>query len=189
MFTFKKFAVLAVTGFFASSMLVACGDDTDDPVPVNPSYGFKEAATVKLGGVGNNDYGSSIDVDVSPFKVYKVGELTTSVISKIDLVYDGTNIYSPNGVTVPDNNLNDKYDGVNNGTLLFRASSAETADDLVDAFYAADDDNALTYGVIPSTVTKFGLLTSESNLALVKINNEDKTAQILEVLINWTDGD
>jgi len=101
MFTMKKFALLAVAGFVATSMF-ACSDDGDDedednaPPPVNFGDGWAAQGNVTLGGSGNSEIGSFLDVDVNPFKVYTLSQAKENK-DKIDLIFDGNNFLTPGG--------------------------------------------------------------------------------------------
>jgi len=126
MFTMKKFAVMTAVGFMAS-LMVACGDDPDEDCTDNPSLpecqqpssssgnggevwtlddltgaGWAAKYTVTLGDA-NATPGSFLDIDTLfkggsniPFTISTVG----IVKDKIDLIYDGTNLFTPVGCAV-----------------------------------------------------------------------------------------
>jgi len=187
MFTFKKFAVLAISGFIATSMF-ACSDTTDeedDPDAVPPNY-ILEDNEAALGGANNSVYGSSLDIDVTPFKVYKIGELTATVVDKIDLIFDGTNIWTPNSIKVSTDataaTLKAKYANANSGAFIFAVPANITTDEqaIINAYNDALDDNADDLIINNTSVgKKFGVQSSTGNiLALVEIKDKDPAAGV-----------
>jgi len=112
MFTMKKFAVLAIAGFFASSM-IACSEVEDDPDdssssttnPSSPSGGWTlsdlsgagwSKKEVTLGDI-NSGTGSFLDVDDNFNVITQGGALAAK--DNIDIIYDGTNLWTPYGCT------------------------------------------------------------------------------------------
>jgi len=123
MFTMKKFATLAVAGFFAASMF-ACSDDPEDEAgssssDVTPSSasqganwslsditgtGWTKTATIVIGGSNNSSVGSALDIDALATAaiptVYNVGNGTGPAATNkqsVDLLFDGSNLFTPAG--------------------------------------------------------------------------------------------
>jgi len=174
MFTFKKYALVGVVALAALSM--SCSDDKDDPAPEPPKYnvGAGEAA---LGGVSNSAYGSSLDIDAN--HVYMIADLSASVVNEIDLIFDGTNIWTPNTIKTSTDSkaatLKSKYTGSNSTATIFSVpATAATDADLIAAFIASPDGVDL---VISDTSVgkKFGILTNSTDqrIALVEVKQKD----------------
>jgi len=183
MFTFKKFAAVGVAAFAAFTF--SCSDTDDDGDGTTPKdYGFSaEKADIQLGGSGSTT-GSSLDIDDN-FKVYSSGQLTAAVAANIDLVFSGTVIYTPAGAVANNYLANSLAGGATNGVFFFDVpSSTSTANDLVDAFQASDDE--LT-AITPANGKKFGVLTSDEALALVIINDKGSAATVLKIDVKRID--
>jgi len=121
MFTMKKFAMLAVAGLLATSML-ACTEDTDEEGDDSSSSGgtsspsssvwtvsdisgsgWTKKTSITLGSAAHATLGSFLDVDgtitdkgAGDVVRYKVGEAGAHK-DDIDLIYDGTNLWTPAG--------------------------------------------------------------------------------------------
>jgi len=140
--------------------------------------GFERVQEVELGGT-TATIGSSLDIDATPFKVYKISELTGNK-EKIDLVFDGTKVWT--AATIGEasaGSLSTAFAGINNYVCLFEVpSSTKTVEDLENAYEAAEscvENVSITAGL------KFGVRTSEENYALVVVNSN--TAQILTIKV------
>jgi len=121
MFTMKKFAMLAVAGLLATSML-ACTEDTEEDDDSSSSgggtsspsgsawtvsdisgSGWTKKTSIALGSAAHATLGSFLDVDGNITATgggdvirYKVGEVGTHK-DEVDLIYDGTNLWTPAG--------------------------------------------------------------------------------------------
>jgi len=185
MFTFKKYALVGVAALAALSM--SCSDDTDDEI----SYEFDRESVPTLGSPSNPDIGSSANLDANPVGIHKIGELP-NVKNEIDLVYDGGNLCSPKGITTtkPTSSLGSAFTGVDNGVLFFDAQGATNADDLVEAMWVAqpeskggDGGGFLDACLSAGEGRIFGVITNTTNLALVKVNKTDATAQTITLYV------
>jgi len=119
MFTMKKIATLAVAGFLATSMF-ACsdpeeGDDSSSSVDPSstsqeqnwsladiPAANWTKTATITFGGNNNTSVGSALDIDAlvgaAVPTIYKISDGTAAANKdKVDLLFDGTNLYTPEG--------------------------------------------------------------------------------------------
>lgn len=100
MFTMKKFAILALSGFIASSM-IACGEDGDDddggttpPVQLPTSWG--KSGSVTLGNGDKGSAGSFLDADTYPLSAITKAN-AASKKDVIDLVLTGDKLITPLG--------------------------------------------------------------------------------------------
>jgi len=187
MFTFKKYALVGVAALTAFT--ISCsnkGDDTPDP---DQEWSYDKTDSVTLYGSGSNAGGSSLDIDGTSFRVYTATELnaTPALKSNIDLVFDGQNIYTPAGIAsaspaVP--TLTALFAGVGAEVALFAVpSTASSANDLV---AAVEDDDTEWYDdvVVAANGKKFGVVTSEGNLALVQVTSVDTGTQLLVIAVS-----
>lgn len=182
MFTFKKFAAVGVAAFVALSMSSCSDDPADDPPPPSFDVGEGEAA---LGGVNNSEYGSSLDIDAN--KVYKISAVTASVANDIDIIFDGTNVYTPNSIKVSTaasvSELKGKYTNSTSTALIFPVSSSTTTDDgLRDDFAEYEGEDTIISNT--SKGKKFGVLTSTGDaLALVTVKEKEGESILVTLLI------
>jgi len=180
MFTFKKFAAIGVAAFTALT-ISSCSDTEDDEEEGSSKPSFNVGAgEVVLGGINSTD-GSSLDIDAND-KVYKLSEVTSSIANEIDVIFDGTNVWTPNSVKSSSvSSLKSKYTSSTSTALIFNVpASAETDDDLIDAFQNAPDEDAV---VVASKDKKFGVLSSTGSiLALVTIKDKDGENVLLKLL-------
>jgi len=165
MFTMKKFAVLAVAGFMASSM-IACGPDEDDEdedgssssngggTSASSSWETSDVGSgwvvreETLGDLSNSSIGSSLDIGANSLTVYKAGA-AAGVKEKIDVIYDGTNFWTAYGCGASSSNcgLKSTFSGVaetqSSVFYIIPASLApsQSYDDWIAAFPRADRDN------------------------------------------------
>jgi hypothetical protein len=98
----KKFAMLAVAGFIASS-LVACGDDSeedddDDGTPAIqlPGSWGSTSGSVKLGNGNKGSAGSFLDVDEYPLVAIKKADAAAKK-NDIDVILTGDKLITPKG--------------------------------------------------------------------------------------------
>jgi len=183
MLTIKKIALVGVAAFAAFS--ISCSDDKkDDEVP----FGFSWSKEVSIGGKDNTTLGSSLDIDDNA-RVYKASEVA-AVKDKIDIVFDGQNVYTPAKIaTASIASLSDKFVGVADEVVLFEVPVAtETAEELAEAF-TKDDASYYDGALAAANGKKFGVLTTEGNLALVVVNSQDGTAQVLVIKVDRTTGE
>jgi hypothetical protein len=124
MFTMKKFAILAVAGFIASS-IVACGDDgneeteeedTTSPIQLPESWGTK-TGSVSLGNGNKGKAGSFLDVDVYPLVAIKKEDAAAKK-NVIDVIFTGDKLITPKGCTTVDF-CKTEMSGVTNEAALF----------------------------------------------------------------------
>jgi len=184
MFTFKKFAAVGVAAF-AAFTFSSCsdGEGDDEEGGESPSYtvGADEAA---LGGASNNTYGSSLDIDVKPARVYKISEVTSTVANEIDIIFDGTNVYTPASIQTSTASavatLKSKYANSTSGAYIFAVPSNIDAtvnggQQLVNAYLDAQDANANDLIITDTSVgKKFGVQSSiGTTLALVTVKQKD----------------
>jgi len=170
MFSIKKYALIGVAALTAFT--ISC---TEEEGSTNTDWVVKQDQKV-LGGVSNSDFGSSLDIDAD--KVYKLSEVTAAIANEIDIIFDGTNIWTPNSIKAGGSDiasLKSKYASSTSTAFIFNVkSSTTTADDLIDAWDDVADDapDAVISNV--STGKKFGVLTSTGNyLALVTVKEKD----------------
>jgi len=176
MFTFKKYALVGVAALTALTM--SCSEDEGG------TYSYDQEGSVNLGGAASTE-GSSLDIDATPFKVYKQAELVGSVPATIDLIFNGSTVFTPMTTTYLASVLANA-----NAALVFDVpASTETADELVDAAFDEATVYYETSGKNVSAGTKFGVLTSEENLALVKVTAKDDGTQILTIAVSRTTGE
>jgi len=100
----KKFAILAVAGFIASS-IVACGDDgtnddgdeedTPPPIQLPESWGTK-TGSVSLGNGNKGKAGSFLDVDVYPLVAIKKEDAAAKK-NVIDVIFTDGKLITPKG--------------------------------------------------------------------------------------------
>jgi len=152
---------------------------SSDPGP-STSVEWDATGSVELGGLSAN-IGSSLDVDTDPFKVYTISQLGTNK-NKIDLVFDGTNLWTPHGIGTASpavGSLTSAFAGIDNDVWFFEIPShaENNAYDLV--YYMPYFDDEYVEKMPVSANMKFGAITSDENLALVVVNNN--TAQILKI--------
>jgi hypothetical protein len=213
MFTMKKFATLALTGFLAVSML-GCPDDKDDecegaecdeqpPVvtpggdwaltDINATTNWAKKVTIELGG-DNSTLPSALDIDAlatgSNATGYKISDGSAATNKqKIDLLFDGTNIFAPEGcggaaaVAACPQSFKTAMSGyVGEGgyaTELFAASAnlnilpSMTTDQLYDAVYDANDNpkvsKTLSIPVAAKPAGVYYVVTALNNKALVLV--------------------
>jgi hypothetical protein len=168
MFSIKKYALIGVAALTAFT--ISCSDDEkgeDGPDPWKPGAGENV-----LGGVNSSDYGSSLDIDKNT--VYKIGQLS-GVKNDIDIVFDGTNVWTPNSITKSTGiaSLKDALAGSSSDAVIFNVpSTASTTEDLRQAFEDSPDEDIVINNT--SKGKKFGVLTSEGDLlALVTIKDKN----------------
>jgi len=211
MFTMKKFAVLAVAGFFASSMFVACSDDSEDEEEVvgssssttggggSVSSTWTEAditgtgfikKTISVGNLSSNT-GSLLDIDGditqtgggSP-KVYKQTELTGH-INDIDLIYEGTNLWTPAGcLASADCSFKSAITGSTSLAQFYNVTSAALSGE-ANATVTSLATNANSLGSV-ATYTPHGIYfiqTSVNSYALVLANAEANN--LVELIIGY----
>jgi len=174
MFTFKKFAIVGIAAL--TTLFISCSDDNKDDEDAPPSWtpGTGEAI---LGGVSNSAYGSSLDIDAD--RVYMVSELSGTVPNLIDIIFDGTNIWTPNSIkSSTETTLKNKYTASTSTAQIFNVgASVTTAEQLVDAFLESSDEDIIISSV--SVGKKFGVLTSEGDvLALVTVKEKNDAAGV-----------
>jgi len=186
MFTFKKYALIGVSALAA--LAISCSDD-DGEEELKDLGDFDAGKIIPLYGASSNEGGSSAELDGS-IEVYKLSEIPN--VNEIDFVFDGTNAWTPVEIGKASvASLSAKYADASNSVVFFEVgSSVETANDLADA-YTAEGPNGEDIVVyfdkkVLSNGTKFGVLTSDGNLALVKVNSLE--AQVLKLEAKRTDG-
>jgi len=210
MFTMKKFAVLAVAGFMASSMM-ACGPDDEDDEDLSsssnggtssPSTGGDWTTSSITGtgyvkkmiiGAGNlsASVGSFVDIDGNIDSdgngtpdVWKQSQVGTHK-NDIDLIYDGTNFWTPAGcLTGTGCSLKSAISGSTSGAVFYNVTSA--------ALTAGGDANVqslATTGNLAGNVQTYVphgiyfLQTSMDSYALVLANTE--TNNVLELIVGY----
>jgi hypothetical protein len=187
----KKFAILAVTGFIASSM-VACGGDEGEeeelPPPISFGGGWDATGQVQLGGSSHATLGSFADLDA--FKVYLLADAKTNK-AKIDLIFDGANFLTPEGCDDA-SFCKDVYN--QNEVAIVKApngpSASASAGDVAQYFDGLcwDADGDFKDSCINSKVSadkngKYFVMTSASTptVAYVIVNGDVSTSVVLDV--------
>jgi hypothetical protein len=184
----KKFAVLAAAGFMAFSAISCTDEEGTEGGGVVLSDKWDKSGTVELGGASNADLGSFLDIDVgNPFTVYKKGQSAANN-SKIDLIFDGNNLLTPEGCssgTFCDLDENDAaLVDVSSVSAIKAASVPSDIQDWVDSHLDADgvpDDMLMNLIVSKVSAKKGGtylVLTTGDNLALVVVGDDLSTASV-----------
>jgi hypothetical protein len=213
MFTMKKFAVLAITGFMASSM-IGCSDDPDDDnsssstTTSSPSQGgnwetsditspnWSKKVTVTLGGL-NSSQPSALDIDTlktnSEAVRFSVGSDGNGPAkthkNKVDLLFDGTNIFTPEGCVSPLVNscpatfktAMDGYVGENNypTEMFYYPATTFASDSPLELYNKYYDSNGNTYPTLSKTLVTpveqkpggiYFMVTARGNYALILVN-------------------
>ena len=183
MCSLKKYALIGVAALTAFT--ISCSDKDEDDKDEGGKFVVK-AGEAALGGIGSSDYGSSLDIDASN-KVYTLDQVTASVANDIDVIFDGTNIYTPHSIKTAGGNdiksIKDKYTNSSSDAFIFKVSSSTTTDDdLLEVFGDLPDSepDAVISGI--STGKKFGVLTSEGD-KLVLVTVKEKNGQNILVTL------
>jgi len=188
MFTMKKFAVLAVAGFIASST-IACSDDDkggdDDQSQssggIKLADGWDKSGDAVLGGA-DSDKGSFLDIDVYPFDVILKKD-AASKKEDIDLVFDGTNFLTAEGCATADY-CKTELANVDALTLLWDITAASaikpttTPAEFLE-WFNSDDNTSLTESKVISKVAakegqKLFVWTDKDNVAIVFVGKPSK---------------
>jgi len=183
MFTMKKLAILAVSGFIAASML-ACteeeGSEDDGGNKLSIPDGYAHSKVVTLGGKGNSTDGSFLDAD---------GSITVSLSGsaekdKIDLVFDGTNLFSVSYYDTPagESALGSSKLKGGEPALIWSYTGDESPTKVVEFIsdrYDADDIGSPNF--VPSAGKKYAVFTTDGIFALVKVDAVSADALVASV--------
>jgi len=216
MFTMKKFATLAMTGFLACSIL-ACGEDPEeceegDETCEQPSSssggnqgsgpwtlsdltgtGWTTKASVKVGGT-TASLGSFLDIDGTidasgsgASAVWKIGEAPAHA-NDIDLVYDGTNIFSITGckASCPANYKTAISTSTNNQAFHALPSNIGpgTSACSIHSAVPGTGSTVINNYVVAERSTYY-IATSEGSRAIILVGAKDATAGTVELHIGY----
>jgi len=183
MFTFKKVALVGIAALTAFS--ISCSDDDkgdSTPKLIIPE-GYDASKVVTLGGTSSKE-GSFLDAD----GVISVSTLDEATINKIDLVFDGTNLFT---VSFYDTDAgasalgSAKLKGADDVALLWEYSGEEDPQSIVDFIYTKVDANGNTTGdkanVSPVAGKAYAVFTTDGYFAIVKINSVSAKALVASV--------
>jgi len=183
MFSIKKYAIVGVAALTAFT--ISCSDEEKS----ESKYVYDKTGSVTLYGAGSNAGGSSLDIDGSSFKVCTVTQLNNGTCAKsdIDVVFDGQNAYTPSAIGNADvPTLSALYSGVDTEVIFFEVKG-ESAEDLVDA---VNDSKTDFFDKTPlSDGKKFGVITTDVNLALVKVTTLATGEQKVTISVSRTTGE
>jgi hypothetical protein len=210
MFTMKKFAILATVGFM-TSLMVACGDEPEEDCTENPNApecqepappsgdvwtlsdiagnGWFAKKRIVLGGA-NASKGSFADIDAifdNGTIEYGVGTVG-SVKDKIDLIFDGTNLFTPTGCAAScPSNLKSAIAGSTSGSVFYTVPSTVT-NMSASAIYNAYGSNASiqTNSVVVAPKGVYYMQTSANWYALILVGEQNPEGnQTIEILIGY----
>jgi hypothetical protein len=206
----KKFAVLAVAGFMASSML-ACSDEPEDEGDSSssgeqPSAGsnwtlsdltgsqWTLKKTVTLGSVNHATLGSFLDIDGTidasgngSSTVYTVSGVSSHK-NDIDLIYDGTNLFSPTGClgSCP-TSLKNALTGSTSDAMFHTLPSSVTPSTSACQIHSLVPGNSSTIQNVITVAQKgiYYVQTNEGSRALVLIGEKNDAANTIELIIGY----
>jgi hypothetical protein len=206
----KKFAILAVAGFIASSTIACSDGGEENTLPSSSSGGgvqlgdsWTKKGTVELGGASNSDLGSFLDIDQDPFKVYKKVESATNK-DIIDFIFDGSNFLTPAGcltssvafcgaqMTGYNPELVADLVNISNVSALTAASTPDDISNYVASHFddegnPDDDFNSRIVIAAPAVAGgKFLVATNGGNLAFVVVSSIDGTVSVATLAIGRT---
>jgi len=181
MCSLKKYALIGVAALTAFT--ISCSDDEGGDGD-DKKFEVKKGEAA-LGGIGSTDYGSSLDIDADN-KVYMLSEVTASVANDIDVIFDGTNIWTPHSIKSAGSDIaaiKNKYTSSTSDAFIFKVSSSTTTeDDLREVFTDLPDDEPDAVISSVSTGKKFGVLTSDGD-KLVLVTVKEKGGQNILVTL------
>jgi len=208
MFTMKKFAMLAVAGFLASSMF-ACteeGEDSEDPDVTPPSgsvwtvsdisgKGWTLKTSVTLGSASHATLGSFLDVDGditsggSGAPIVYLSAAAKDNKDDIDLIYDGTNLWTPAGCakSCESSVLKNAVSGSASEAALYKVSNVSPSSDAKVIAAAANAAAASSSNIVNNVAVKakgvYYLKTSVNADALILVGKQG--TDDIEIIVGY----
>lgn len=190
MFTMKKLASLAIVGFMASSMMVACSDDEGDEESdaVKLPSSWTKSGSVTLGNGTKGTAGSFLDADSYPLSAIKKADAAGKK-AVIDFVLTGSKFITPNGCESVDFCKTELAGGNEDAVFIKISTSSLSATSSPEDIQKAVQDQDITENDLANevSVSKDGkyLLFTDKGLAYIIVNGDVGNEGTLSV--GWID--